>query len=240
MPLPLQILVSCEHARNRVPQPYQHLFTDQEAVLESHRGYDLGILPFAEMLAAEFGSPLICGDVTRLMVDLNRSCKSKNLFSEFTQGLPICERLEILRRYHHPYWSTVEDIAAEIIASNRRVLHLSVHSFTPVLHGKIRNADIGLLYDPARPAEKTWCLQWQQALSTSHPGLRIRRNYPYRGNADALVTALRRRFAAENYLGVELEINQQIPLERPLLWSTIQHQLIASLHFVRKFSEDLQ
>ena len=67
MPRPLQIFVSCEHASNRVPSPYIHLFTGQEAVLESHRGYDLGILPLAQTLAAEFDSPLISGaDVTRL------------------------------------------------------------------------------------------------------------------------------------------------------------------------------
>lgn len=235
MPRPLQIFISCEHASNRVPKPYQQLFTGQEAVLESHRGYDLGILPFAETLAAEFDSPLISADVTRLVVDLNRSRNSRSLFSEFTRSLPACEREAILRRYHTPYWSAVEDIVAGIIASNRRVLHLSVHSFTPIFHGEIRNADIGLLYDPARTDEKSWCLRWQQALTSSQPGLRIRRNYPYRGNADALVTALRKRFEAASYLGLELEINQQIPLEKQLLWETLQQQLLASLRAVQQF-----
>jgi predicted N-formylglutamate amidohydrolase len=234
MPLPLQIFISCEHASNRVPKPYQQLFTGQEAVLESHRGYDLGILPFAETLAAEFDSPLISADVSRLVVDLNRSRNSRSLFSEFTRRLPACERKEILRRYHAPYWSAVEDIVAGIISTNRRVLHLSVHSFTPIFHGEIRNADIGLLYDPSRTDEKSWCLQWQQALTTSHPGLRIRRNYPYRGNADALVTALRKRFAAASYLGIELEINQQIPLEKQQLWDTLQQQLLTSIRAVQK------
>ncbi len=240
MPRPLQIFVSCEHASNRVPSPYLYLFAGHEAVLESHRGYDLGILPLAEALAAEFGSPLISGDITRLVIDLNRSCKSRSLFSEFTRGLPACEREEILRRYHHPYWSAVEDIVAGMIATNKRVLHLSVHSFTPCLHGEIRNADVGLLYDPARPDEKSWCLQWQQALTIRQPGLRIRRNYPYRGNADALVTALRKRFAADSYLGIELEINQQVPLEKQLLWITLQQQLLASLRAIQQFSGQMQ
>lgn len=236
MPRPLQIFISCEHASNRVPNPYQHLFAGQEAVLETHRGYDLGILPLAETLAAEFHSPLISADVTRLVVDLNRSRNGRSLFSEFTRGLPACEREAILRRYHTPYWSAVEDIVAGIIALNRRVLHLSIHSFTPIFHGEIRNADIGLLYDPARTDEKSWCLQWQKALTTSQSGLRIRRNYPYRGNADALVTALRKRFKAEDYLGIELEINQQIPLEKQHLWDTLQQQLLVSLRTLQKFS----
>jgi predicted N-formylglutamate amidohydrolase len=237
MPRPLKIFVSCEHASNRVPKPYQHLFAGREAVLDSHRGYDLGILPFAEMLAAEFNSPLISADVTRLIVDLNRSLDSKNLFSEFTRVLPPSEKEEIIRRYHQPYWRAIENIVAGMIASNQQVLHLSVHSFTPSLHGKIRNADLGLLYDPARRIEKTCCLQWQQALVTRLPSLRIRRNYPYRGNADALVTALRKRFAAETYLGIELEINQRIPIEKQTLWDTIQEQLRLSLRGVHQFLE---
>ena len=36
------LVLSCEHAHNRVPARYRHLF-DAE-LLESHRGYDLGAL----------------------------------------------------------------------------------------------------------------------------------------------------------------------------------------------------
>jgi hypothetical protein len=34
-----------------------------------------------------------------------------------------------------------------------------VHSFTPVLGGEIRKADIGLLFDSRRPAERAFCLR---------------------------------------------------------------------------------
>jgi predicted N-formylglutamate amidohydrolase len=163
------------------------------------------------------------------LVDLNRSPGSRTLFSELTRPLPHSEQQEILRLYHRPYWRAAEDMVTGIIASGRQALHLSVHSFTPVLNGRKRNADIGLLYDPQRPAEKTFCLAWQNSLTLIAPTLRVRRNYPYRGNADALVTALRSRFPAESYLGIELEINQQNPLEGGHAWRLLQKQMLLAL-----------
>jgi predicted N-formylglutamate amidohydrolase len=225
----MQVFVSCEHGGNRVPEKYRHLFAGRQILLNSHRGYDIGILPFAKRLAAKFSAPFLPATVTRLLIDLNRSQKSRSLFSELTRALSPGERQEILRLYHQPYWSAAEDIAAEIIATGRQVLHLSIHSFTPILNGTVRNADIGLLYDPKRPTEKNLCRKWQGALAACCPELRIRRNYPYQGNADALVTALRKRFPAENYLGIEMEINQRYFLENTDQWQAVQNQLLTTL-----------
>ncbi len=225
----VQPFISCEHGGNRVPEPYRRLFAGYRALLTSHRGYDIGILPLAERLAAELSAPLLAADVTRLLVDLNRSRKSRALFSELTRPLPRSERQEILRLYHQPYWRAAENIVAGMIATGQQVLHLSIHSFTPVLNGKPRNTDIGLLYDPKQPAEKNLCLKWQSALAACSPALRTRRNYPYRGDADALVTALRGQFTAGDYLGIELEINQRHPLDNPAQWRAMQDHLLATL-----------
>ena len=89
------------------------------------------------------------------------------------------------------------------------MLHLSIHSFTPVLHGQTRNADIGLLYDPGRAGERRLAVAWQKALRKRVPSLRVRRNYPYLGKADGFTTHLRRRFPRA-YLGLELEVNQAL------------------------------
>lgn len=224
-----RIFVSCEHASNRIPVRYRHLFEDRRAVLETHRGYDIGILPFAESLAAAFQAPLLVANVSRLLVDLNRSAANRTLFSEFSRHLPFSEQQLLQQHYHRPYWRTAKDIVAGIIAQNDRALHLSVHSFTPILNGKVRNADIGLLYDPSRSAEKLFCRQWQKALAATQPTLRIRRNYPYRGNAEALVTSLRQNFGENSYLGIEIEINQAIPLSGKNTWARLQQALIAAL-----------
>jgi predicted N-formylglutamate amidohydrolase len=90
------------------------------------------------------------------------------------------------------------------------VLHLAVHSFTPVWAGQERNADIGLLYDPRRIQERRLCQRWQRLLGEVDSTLRVRRNYPYLGRADGLTTALRQEFAPTSYLGIELEVNQAV------------------------------
>jgi predicted N-formylglutamate amidohydrolase len=89
------------------------------------------------------------------------------------------------------------------------VLHVSAHSFTPVLRGETRRCDVGFLYDPADRGEVRFCEAWYAALREAAPALVLRRNYPYRGVSDALVTHLRRRYGGRGYAGMELEINQK-------------------------------
>jgi predicted N-formylglutamate amidohydrolase len=227
------LLFSCEHGGNYLPPPYRDLFAGHADLLQSHRGYDLGILPLARQLARDLDAPIETAEITRLLVDLNRSPGHPALFSFISKTLPAGKRAEILQRYYHPHRQAVETRAARLIDAGRQVVHIAVHSFTPELHGRIRTADIGLLYDPARPLEKTFCRRWQQALADLAPQLRVRRNYPYRGAADSLGKALRRRFAAETYLALELEINQALPGGNGHRWQQVGAILARSLDRTR-------
>ena len=58
------VLLTCEHGGNDVPYEYQHLFEDARHVLETHRGWDIGILPFAEEMARFLKAPLISSTVS--------------------------------------------------------------------------------------------------------------------------------------------------------------------------------
>lgn len=204
----MNVLLSCEHAANRVPSAYEHLFKAGEDVLQTHRAYDIGAERIAARLAQRFQAPCFMGRYTRLLVDLNRSETNRSVFSSFTAELSRTEKEQLLAQYHRPHWAEVEHQLAAWLASGSEVLHLAIHSFTPVLNGVERKADFGLLYDPACPAERSLCREWQQRLKSC--GYRVRMNYPYRGTADGIVTAFRKRFAAHPYLGIELEINQSI------------------------------
>ena len=59
------VIVTCEHASHRVPSRYRALFRDQEAVLKTHRGSDLGALWLARELATALEAPLFTGSVSR-------------------------------------------------------------------------------------------------------------------------------------------------------------------------------
>lgn len=112
------------------------------------------------------------------------------------------------------------------------MFHLSVHSFTPTLDGQTRNADAGLLYDPGRPRERECCTAWQRAMRTADPRLRVRRNYPYRGVSDGLTTHLRRVFPPEDYLGIELELNQAIVARDGEARRALMRTLTETLHTI--------
>ena len=203
------LVISCEHGGCQVPAPYAELFKGQQQVLQSHRGWDPGALKMAKHFARILKAPLYFSTTTRLLVELNRSLGHPRLFSEFSQQLSMSQKETLLIQHWYPYRQAVESVIAQHIGGRRRVLHVSVHSFTPVWDGEVRATDIGLLYDPARSAEKQFCLRWRNALKQAAPDLTIHRNSPYKGTSDGFVTQLRRQHASHQYLGIELEVNQR-------------------------------
>ncbi len=206
------LVLTCEHGGNDVPAGYRRLFEGPRAraALRSHRGYDIGALQTARSLGRRFRVPVIHGTVTRLLVELNRSVGHPRLFSEFAAGLDGAERERVLRELYYPHRERVQMAIHRHARLGRRTLHVSVHSFTPVLGNRIRAADLGLLYDPGRASERRFCARWQAALASLLPELRVRRNYPYRGSNDGLTTVLRRVFGPREYLGIEIEANQAL------------------------------
>jgi predicted N-formylglutamate amidohydrolase len=222
------LIITCEHGGNRIPRPYAHLFRGARAVLESHRGYDPGTLELAKLFAARLMAPLFASTTSRLLVELNRSLHHRALFSEFTTGLDPAARRQLVESYYLPHRQAVEDCIAESVRTGRGVMHLSVHSFTPVLNGVTRHGDIGLLYDPLRSGEREFCLAWQRGLQELRPDVRVRRNYPYLGKSDGFTTFLRKRFPDASYAGIELEVNQRWPQGPKSDWRRLQSDLIGS------------
>ncbi|MCC6301948.1 MAG: N-formylglutamate amidohydrolase [Gammaproteobacteria bacterium] len=204
------LLLSCEHASNRLPREYRPLFRGCRSLLAGHRGYDPGALSCARVMGRRLRAPLIASAYSRLLVDLNRSPAHPALFSARTRALPPEEKRRMLARYYHPHRARVERWVASRAAAGRRIVHVAVHSFTPVLDGVARRADIGLLYDPSRRAEASLCRRWRDALREAGGELTVRRNYPYRGASDGLTRHLRARFSPARYAGIELEINQNL------------------------------
>lgn len=205
------VVVSCEHGGRTVPDEYRALFAGAaaERLLASHRAYDDGAAEIAAALARRLGAPLFVGETTRLLVDLNRSIGHPRLFSELTCGLPADERAELVERHYRPYRDAVEHAVASA-ARRGAVLHVSAHTFTPVLHGRERRADVALLFDPRRAGEARFAAVWRDALRLTLPeGFVVRRNYPYRGVSDGFTTHLRKRFPDGVYAGIELEVNQR-------------------------------
>jgi predicted N-formylglutamate amidohydrolase len=177
----------------------------------------------------------LAGTVSRLLIELNKSQGHPRLFSDFSSGLSGSDKALLLNEYYLPHRAAVRAAIAGQARGGRRSLHIAVHSFTPRLAGEARSADVGLLYDPNRTAEKDLCLRWKAALKEVRPELRVRRNYPYLGVEDGLTTALRCDFQERQYLGIELEVNQALLTGRGATRKLVADALLASLRTAARF-----
>ena len=128
----MKLIISCEHATNLIPQEYQHLFSNAENTLESHRGYDPGTLDLFFHLEklADFSRFY---EWSRLLVEPNRSLHHKNLFSKYTKGSSQKVKNQLIQEYYFPYRNQIERNILESIEKGEKLLHLSLHSFTPEL-----------------------------------------------------------------------------------------------------------
>ncbi|WP_114783072.1 N-formylglutamate amidohydrolase [Botryobacter ruber] len=217
----LKLLLTCEHGGNSIPPAYRALFEGHDALLATHRGYDIGALDLFNHLKDLTPDSFFAVE-SRLLVELNRSVGQEDLFSGITGKLTEEEKNVLLQKHYYPFRNQVEQVVQGHMAAGNQVLHVAVHSFTPELNGEIRQADIGLLYDPERGPEHLFCSDWKKALELEAPEFQVRYNYPYLGTADGFPTYLRHKFDASQYGGIELEVNQKYAQEAHRQWHRLK------------------
>lgn len=225
----IALLITSEHAVNFVPEPWQDLFKENADVLDSHRGWDAGSFDLAQSLAKEFSAPCIAAKVSRLLVDHNRSPHNRSLWSEYSRELSAREKGQLLEQYYNPFREQASRWIADQHADGKSVLHLSVHSFTPVLDGKVRDVDIGLLYDTNRSDEAFFADLWKNHIAASSPELKVRFNVPYRGRSDCHLTSYRNIYKSGDFSGIELEVNQSLVTDAEG-WKGLKQLIKESLH----------
>jgi len=211
----VRLVLTCEHASARLPAGYGTLGLPA-SVLRSHLAHDLGARTVARRLARTLHCPYFEGRYSRLLVDLNRSESHPRLVPKAAgklriianERMPRVERERRIREYWRPHRSAAQAKILDCSVAPGLCLHVAVHSFTPVLNGRRRGCDVGILYDPKRPRERLAAGRLCGALR--HAGASVRLNYPYRGTADGFTTALRRRLSPARYVGLEIELNQSL------------------------------
>ncbi|CDF78321.1 N-formylglutamate amidohydrolase [Formosa agariphila KMM 3901] len=222
----MKLLLTCEHGGAYIPNRFESYFINEKTTLQTHRGFDIGALDVFKYLKplASFSN---FSETSRLLIELNRSLHHKDLFSEYTKTASNETKQRLISGYYLIYRNAVEGYIKKQIDKGETVLHLSVHSFTPILNGIERQTDIGLLYDSAKSEEKAICKQFSTELLRLNPKLKVRYNYPYLGTADGFTTYLRKHFP-DNYLGIEIEINQKFASKNAMP-PVLKHQIYDAL-----------
>jgi predicted N-formylglutamate amidohydrolase len=210
---PIAVVLSCEHAVNAIPEAYRHYFSDNEALLNTHRGLDFGAQAIAFALSQSLQIELASATVSRLLIDCNRCLSHPECFSTMSAKLSSFEKNQVIEQYYLPFRQQVESRIKTHLTRGYQVWHLSIHSFTPLFKGVIRKAEFGLLYDPKRLAEKAMAKSWQALLKKHTQDWRVYLNYPYKGYINGFTTHLRTQYSDSDYLGIELEVNQALTLD---------------------------
>ena len=206
------LILTCEHASNKLPAAFKKAVPAE--VLKTHRAYDIGAVQVFRKLV-KFAKPeFFCeGKFSRLFVDLNRTITNKSAFSDYLRNNEKAKAEATA--YWQEYRAAIEKFVDSAFKPKTRaaksaptIIHLGIHSFTPVLNGKVHNTDIGILYDPARPQERAYANVIKAEIKRLYPTIKVRFNYPYKGSSDGLTTTLRKKFGPR-YVGIEIEINQK-------------------------------
>lgn len=225
---PTVLVISCEHAVNKVPSKYASLFDRKKLILKTHRAYDFGATEISTHLQKKLDCDLVQTKVTRLLIDCDHSLHHANCFSKFSKKLPTAEKNTLIEKYYDPFHQELKDIVSTHIAKKQQVLHLSIYTFMPILKGLFLNTGLGILYDSHRHAEKEVARIMHGLLLQEPPAYKVRLNYPFPGTHDYVLQSLRNSFEERDYLGIKLGINQALiatPQELHAVCNTLSHSL---------------
>jgi predicted N-formylglutamate amidohydrolase len=149
------ILLICEHAGREVPGAWADLGLPKP-LLDTHFGWDAGAGALTEELAQRLKAPALLATYSRLFLDINRFETDWDVVRPDLAGIPVPANIEpdpvdralrerIVRK---PFdRATIEQLARFEPAGRPAVI--SIHSFTPVVQGKSRPTEIGVLWRDA-------------------------------------------------------------------------------------------
>lgn len=217
----MAFLFSCEYATCAVPEAYREIFKGQEDVLTSIEGWEPGSLNLAQGFAMKFRTPLVHGDVTRLLIDFEKDGDER--WSRFSLKLPEATRAKLVDRHERPFRLSLNQRIAEDLRRHETLLHVMIHT-DPTTDGLV------MLETPkdAVLADK-FAAAWRNRLAAAEVDVRH-----VRGSGETpLAAGLSKSFPADRYAQVRLSVSQTFFLEgRPWRWETLKKLLLETLVLV--------
>src|SRR3546814_11765490 len=124
-----------------------------------HSGEDIGMAEVTRKRARRLDAPAVISHCSRLVVDPNRGLDNPTLMPEVSDGtvvpgnreLGAAERRARVDTFFQPSHAAIAAKLDELLAAGRAPALVSLHSFTPVLHGVARPWEGGTPWHPAPP-----------------------------------------------------------------------------------------
>ena len=183
-----RVVLTCEHASDRLPDPWVWPEADRWLV-DTHWASDIGAAAFTRRVAALMNAPAVLSRFSRLLIDPNRPLGSDTLFRENAEGRIVHlnesllepEREHRIDRFYHPYHAAV----SEMVGRSRGDTVFSIHTFTDNYEGDARVLEVGVLFDhDEEPA-------YQLIGHLEEWGFHVRANEPWSGKAGLAYSPVR-------------------------------------------------
>lgn len=201
------IVLVCEHAAHFIPPQFDGLGLSPADSI-SHAAWDPGAMAVAQVLSTKLDAPLVASGVSRLVYDCNRPpnapdampARSELINVPGNANLTAQDREDRTSQFYRPFQTAL----AKTIADTPKPLIVTIHSFTPIYHGKKREVEIGVLHDTdSRLAD---VLLDSAAVYT---GARVARNEPY-GPEHGVTHTLKQHAINAGHPNVMLEIRNDL------------------------------
>lgn len=211
-------LFSCEYATCAVPEAYREIFRGSEDVVGSSEGWEPGALNLAQGFSMKFRTPLVHGDVTRLLIDLAQDGEAR--WSRFSKKLPEATRAKIVDRHERPFRTALHQRITEDLRRHSALVHVMVHTDSTT-EGTV------LLETPpkAELAEKFSSALRARLVAADVDVRQVRET-----NLGTVGSLLRKNYPTEQYVQMRMAVSQSFFLEgRPWRWETLKKLLLDSL-----------
>jgi predicted N-formylglutamate amidohydrolase len=190
----------------RLPAPWSWHAGDSWLV-GTHWSYDPGAAEITRALAEITGCAAILSRFTRLLCDPNRAEGDATCFRTVAENRPVrlnhdlreADREARLSGYHRPFHEALHGM----VGAHPGRLLFSIHSFTPVYEGSVREVELGILFDE----EEDLAVRLAEAMGDR--GLPARLNEPYSGR-DGLIYSPSRHARTHRRAALELEVRQDL------------------------------
>lgn len=211
-------LIIADHAGNKMPKSLGTLGLST-GDRKKHVSWDPGTAEIAALLAKKLNAPAIMSTYSRLVFDLNRGRTSPEAMRETYDGIAVpgnkklsaahknARRREIFDAYH----AAVEKQLMQMKKRKIAPFIIALHSFTPVMQGKKRPWQIGVLWDIDRKTAKKTIA----AIKKQNPRLTVGDNKPYSlKSANVAENSLKRHAVRRHLPHVVVEFRQDLVATR--------------------------
>ncbi|MFZ9941236.1 MAG: N-formylglutamate amidohydrolase [Luteolibacter sp.] len=211
-------LFSCEHATCTVPEAYREYFHGSEEALTSKEGWEPGALNLSQAFAMRFRTPLVHGDVTRLLIDLEKDGDQR--WSRFSEKISESMRLRMVDRYERVFRQQLRQRIADDLRRYDSVVHVMVH--TDPNHG----GRVSLVTPEKSVMGEALAGECCSRLRLADVDARCVSG----ADTGAFAMVLARENDPARYAQIRLEVSQNFFLEgKPLRWETLKKILLDGL-----------